>query len=235
MCYHTALIAQPRQLALRFGRQWDLIRDFRPAYHISAFKHAEYPIITPDIQIQSFRWGLIPSWTGTVEDAVTIRNRTANARAETVFAKPSFRGPIRKKRCLVPASGFFDWRHEKDSKVPFYITVNDCPIFAFAGLFDFWHNNELDEWVGTYSIITTAANDMMRYIHNTNFRMPVILHPEEEELWLDPDLDEHQIARLLRPYPSGRMQSQAIRNDFIRKAPGDPSILTPRTEKVLQN
>lgn len=234
MCYHTALLAPPRQLALRFGREWDLIRDFRPAYHISAFTHAEYPIITTERQIQSYRWGLIPFWTGSVEDAVTIRNRTANARAETVFTKPSFRDPIRRKRCLVPASGFFDWRHEKDSKVPYYITVNDCPVFAFAGIYDCWHNKELDEWVGTYSILTTGANEMMRYIHNTNYRMPVILHPEDEYRWLDPDLKEQEIARLLRPYPSTVMRSEAIRNDFIRKAPDDPTILEPRKEKAAQ-
>lgn len=227
MCYHTALIAQPRQLALRFGKEFDRIEDFRPTYHVSAFVHAEYPIITSDPQIQFYHWGLIPFWTDSIEDAVAIRNRTANARAETIFTKPSFREPIRKKRCLVPASGFFDWRHERTRKVPYYITVPNQPIIAFAGIFDCWHNKELDEYVGTYSIITTDANDMMQYIHNTNFRMPVILHPEDEQKWLDPELSEYEIAQLLQSYPSQDMASQPIRNDFIRKAPTDPTILTP--------
>ena len=78
MCYHTALIAQPQQLALRFGKEFDRIRDFRPTYHVSAFTHAEYPIITSDPQIQFFRWGLIPFWTDSIEDAVAIRNRRNN-------------------------------------------------------------------------------------------------------------------------------------------------------------
>lgn len=228
MCYHTALIVPPQQLALRFGREFDRIERFRPRYHVSAFAHEEYPIITTDPEIQLFRWGLIPFWTDSLEDAVTIRNRTANARAETVFTKPSFREPIRRRRCLVPASGFFDWRHERQGKVPYYITVPNTPVLAFAGIYDRWHNREMDEWVCTYSIITTQANPLMRYIHNTNFRMPVILHPEDEQRWLDPDLTQQQIADLLRPYPSEAMASSAIRNDFIRKAPDDPTILEPR-------
>lgn len=227
MCYHTALIAQPRQLALRFGREFDRIEKFRPTYHVSAFAHEEYPIVTSDPHIQLYRWGLIPFWTKSIEDAVTIRNRTANARAETIFTKPSFREPIRKRRCLVPASGFFDWRHERNRKVPYYVTVKDAPIFAFAGIYDRWHNKEMDEYVDTYSIITTVANDMMRYIHNTNFRMPIILHPDDEGRWLDPDLSENEISELLKPYPDESMSGKIIRNDFIRKEPNDATILTP--------
>ena len=162
MCYHTALIVPPRQLSLRFGKEFDRIERFRPTYHVSAFAHEEYPVVTADPEIQLYRWGLIPFWTDTVEDALAIRNRTANARAETIFTKPSFREPIRKRRCLVPASGFFDWRHERYGKVPYFITVRDTPILAFAGIYDFWHNRELDEWIGTYSIVTTQANEMMR-------------------------------------------------------------------------
>lgn len=229
MCYHTALIAQPRQLALRFGREFDRIEEFRPTYHVSAFAHAEYPIITTDPHIQLFRWGLIPFWTSSVEDALAIRNRTPNARAETIFTKPSFREPIRKRRCLVPASGFFDWRHERNKKVPYYITVKDQSIMAFAGIFDYWYNKELNEYVGTYSIITTEANEMMRYIHNTNFRMPVILHPENEQYWLDPSLTEGEIAELLKPYPDESMSARIIKNDFIRKAPHDATILNSVT------
>ena len=226
MCYHTALITAPKQLSLRFDRKADLIQVFRPSYHVSAFSHAQYPIVTSEEEIQFLRWGLIPFWTDTLEDAIAIRNRTINARSETIFSKPSFREPIRKKRCLVPASGFFDWRHEGERKVPYDITVHDLPIIAFAGIFDCWHNKELDEYVGTYSIITTGANEMMRYIHNTNFRMPVILRPKDEQRWLDPELSEKEIMGLLKPYPDKAMAGNIIDNDFIRKSPYDPSILS---------
>lgn len=134
MCYHTALIVQPRQLALRFGREYDRITEFRPIYHASAFAHEEYPVITADPQIELFRWGLIPFWTKSLTDALAIRNRTPNARSETVLTKSAFRESVRKRRCLVPASGFFDWQHEGKQKIPYYITVpgiRSSPLRAF--------------------------------------------------------------------------------------------------------
>lgn len=230
MCYHTALIAEPQQLARRFDRKADLIREFRPTYHASAFSHAEYPVVTADKEIQYYRWGLIPFWTHDLEDALTYRSRTINARAETIFTKPSYRKPICERRCLVPASGFFDWRHEDDRKIPYYVTVENEEILAFAGIYDVWHNEVTNEEVYTYSIITTRANKMMSYIHNTNCRMPVILCREAEQMWLDPGLTQGQIEDLLRPYPSRAMRGRIIDNDFLKKAPYDPSILE---QKVL--
>lgn len=225
MCYHTSLLARPDQLARHFDRSDDRIRDFRPAYHISAFTHAEYPIATADEQLEYFRWGLIPFWTRDIEDALTIRNRTINARSESVFTKPSFREPVRKRRCLVPASGYFDWRHEQNRKVPYYITLKDRPLFAFAGIYDYWHNPLTGEEVPTFSILTTRANRLMSFIHNTNFRMPVILHREDEQVWLDPTLSGRQVSDLLQSYPDREMQGCTIENDFLRKSPYDPSIL----------
>lgn len=225
MCYHTALIARPDQLARRFGRSDARIRDFRPMYHISAFTHAEYPVVTDDEQFEYFRWGLIPFWTRGIDDALTIRNRTINARSESVFTKPSFREPIRKRRCLVPASGYFDWRHDGGRKIPYYITLKDRPLFAFAGIYDSWRNPVTGEEVPTFSILTTRANRLMSFIHNTNFRMPVILRREDEETWLDPSLTQRQVDDLLQSYPDREMQGRTIGNDFLRKSPYDRSIL----------
>lgn len=229
MCFHTALAVPKRSLAKRYNRQLEF--DYKPLYHISAFAHAETPVVTADEQIQQFRWGLIPFWTHDLEDALTIRNQTINARGETIFTKPSFREPIRKRRCLIPATGFFDWRHEpvegekEPEKIPYYISVKDEPIFSFAGIYDVWYNKATDEKVYTYSIITTDANELMRYIHNTNFRMPVILHPKDEETWLDPNLSEDQIESFLKPLNSQSMDAYTIGNDFLRKSPFDASIL----------
>lgn len=231
MCYHTALTASHAELERRYGRQ--LTFDFGPSFHVSAFSHAEYPIVTDSPSIRPMRWGLIPFWTDTLEDALAIRNRTINARAETIFKKPSFREPIKKKRCIVPASGFFDWRHEetkgadKTEKIPYYITVKDEPILSFAGIYDTWRNPENGELVHTYSIITTEANKLMRYVHNTNFRMPVILPSEQEARWLDPGMGEMEIEQMLRPFDSDDMQAYVIDRDFLRKNPHDKSILMP--------
>lgn len=225
MCYNIALTVDARQVAQRYNKKSNLMGDFQKVYHVSAFSHNEYPIITIDDEVQMFRWGLIPFWVEDIEDALQIRNRTINARAETIFKKPSFREPIKKKRCLLPVTGFFDYRHDGERKTPYYITVKDKPVFSLAGMYDVWHNPITNEAVPTFSIITTEANEMMRYIHNTNFRMPVILPLENESRWLDPTLSETDITGLLRPFKNDDMGSYVIGNDFIKKSPYDSTIL----------
>lgn len=228
MCYHTALIVAPEELGRRFRRRTDRIREFRPAYRVSAFAHEQYPVVTADEEMRLYRWGLIPFWTGGLRDAAAIRNRTVNARAETIFTKPSFRSAVRRRRCLVPASGFFDWQHTGKEKIPYYVTLKDRPVMAIAGIYDCWHDPETGMEVETYSIVTTEANELLSRIHNANRRMPVILPSDDEERWLDPSLTDARIGALLRPYPSRPMEAVAVRNDFLRKRSDDPSILTPR-------
>ena len=118
MCYHISLAAGAEELARRFGRKTDLVRKFRPAYHVCAFSHLPYPVVTRDEQIQYFRWGLIPYWIGKAAQTVTIRNQTVVACAETIFENASFRVPIRRRRCLIPVSGFFGWHHGQAQKTP---------------------------------------------------------------------------------------------------------------------
>ena len=229
MCYHTALAVPRAELERRYARQ--LTFDYEPSYHISAFSHAEYPIVTDEPEFVPMHWGLIPFWTKNIEDAHSICDRTINARSETVFRKPSFREPIKRRRCIVPATGFFDWRHEtsdvsgKTEKIPYYITVKDVPIISYAGIWDSWCNPETGEVVHTYSIVTTEANELMRRIHNTNFRMPVILAPAEEARWLDAALTQSEIEALMQPYPSDGMTAHVIGRDFLRRNPHDPAIV----------
>ena len=232
MCFHTSLTATPKQLAARYKRRDDLIRDFRPAYHIAAFSYPVYPVVTEDEELQPYKWGLIPYWVRTPQDAREIRNKTLNARSESVFDKPSYRGAIRTRRCLVPCTGFFDRRHDKGRKIPYCISVPAESIFSLAGLYDEWDNPDTGETLRTFSIITGPANELMSYIHNTNRRMPMVLKPEAENRWLDPDLGEEQIAALLRPVASREMEAWPIRNDFLRKSPYDPSILEESGEET---
>ena len=227
MCYHTLLAAGPEELARRYGHKTDLIRNFRPPLRVCAFSHLPYPVVTRDEQIQYFQWGLIPYWTRKAADTVTIRNQTANARAETIFENPSFRVPVRRRRCLVPVSGFYGWHHDRDRKVPFYITVKGLPLVSLAGVFDCWIDRDSDRIVMTYSIITTEANPLMRRIDNANCRMPVILRPDDEESWLSPELTDRQIADLLRPYPEKAMSSEIVQPGFMSEVPGHPGILVP--------
>lgn len=226
MCYRIALSAGPEELARRFGRRTELIKNIRSFDEVSAFAHAPYPVVTAHERLHYFRWGLIPYWTGSAGETVTVRNRTVNAPAETVFEDPLFRIPIRRKRCLVPVSAFFGWRHEQFRKVPFRITVAGHGIVALAGIYDLWYDRQTHRAVETFSIVTTEANELMRYVDNARCRMPVILRPEEEERWLDRDLSDDEIAALMRPYPAQEMHCEVVRGE--RSAmPDDAHILVP--------
>lgn len=225
MCYHYALAASPAELAVRYRKEKQEVEDYIKTYHISAFTHSECPVVTTEPAIQMYRWGLIPFWTKDVEDAVEIRNRTINARSETVFEKPSFREAVKHKRCLVPATGFYDWRHEDGKKIPYYISLKEEGIFSFAGIYDAWHNPATGEQLHTFSILTTDANPMMRYIHNTNFRMPVILQEGEENLWLDPLAEEAALVKLFTPYDESVMQAYTVDPGFMKMNPHDPEII----------
>jgi putative SOS response-associated peptidase YedK len=129
--------------------------------------------------LRAFRWGLIPFW---AKDP-TIGNRMINARSETVDSKPSFRTAFKKRRCLIPADGFYEWKGPKGAKVPMYITVPDEEPFGFAGLWEYWDDKgKADEPILSCTILTTDASDSIKDIHH---RMPVILKPEAYKDWME--------------------------------------------------
>ena len=133
-------------------------------------------------ELVMLRWGLVPFW---AKD-LAIGNRMINARSETVTEKPSFRNAYKDRRCLILASGFYEWRKEGDVKTPYFITTADESVFAFAGLWERWSSRETDESVQTTTIITAAANDFMTTLHH---RMPIILQSDTADRWLSGDND----------------------------------------------
>lgn len=229
MCFHNSISKKAKQLAERYGRGLSVVeiaeKIIQEQYHVSAFSNPEYPIITSDPDLQVFNWGLIPFWVKDQNEADIIRTKTYNARSETIFQKPSFRSSIRTHRCIVPSTGFFDWRHEGAKKIPYFIYVKGEEIFSMAGIYSIWENPANHQKISTFSIITTPANELMSCIHNTNFRMPALLHPDEEEKWLYPQLKDEEITALLRPFDDEYMDAYIINNDFLRKDSHDPSII----------
>ena len=149
MCFHNSMSAKAIKVAARYGRQSDVVEIYQSIldeqYHVNAFTFPRYPIITSSDEVQVFNWGLIPFWVRSEEDATEIRKMTLNARADTIFEKPSFREPIMKKRCIVPSTGYFEWRHEGANKIPYYIYVKDEPIFSMAGIYDRWLDKDTGE------------------------------------------------------------------------------------------
>ncbi len=172
-----------------------------------------------------FVWGLLPSWS---KDP-TMGSRLINARAETLAEKPSFRAAYRRRRCLVLADGFYEWRKEPGPggevrKTPVYVRMKSGEPFAFAGLWETW-NSPQGDLVLSCAIITTAPNDLMAPIHN---RMPVILPPDAYEEWLAPaEQEPSRLNRLLRPYPSEAMETYAVSTLVNSPANDVPECLLP--------
>lgn len=178
-------------------------------YFLSAFVHPSLPVITAG-GVRLMEWGLIPFWVKDEDKASKIRKGTLNAVGETVFEKPSYRGTIRSKRCILPVSGFFEWRDYKGKKYPYYISVKNQDLFSLACIFDSWTNKQSGEIIDSFSIITTPANRMMEVIHNRKKRMPLILPLESEQVWIDPHLDEQEILRLIKPVDSNQMEAYPV-------------------------
>lgn len=229
MCFHNSMSKKARELAARYGRKSDVVEIVQDIineqYHINAFSFPWCPIVTRSEELQVFNWGLIPHWIKSASDAQQIRTMTLNARADTLFIKPSFRESINKRRCLVPSTGYFEWRHEKNKKQPYCIFVKEEAVFSMAGIYDTWIDPITGEQQTTFSIITTEANPLASYIHNTKMRMPAILAPQDEEGWLHPGLTKTEIEQLLIPFDAELMDAYKINNDFLHKSSTDRSIL----------
>lgn len=150
-----------------------------------------------------FRWGLVPSWA----DDLKIGNRMINARAETVADKPAFRAAFRRRRCVVLADGYYEWKKEGARKQPYYIRLREGQVFGMAGLWECWHAPD-GSAVETCTVITTDANELTKSVHD---RMPVLIDGQSAAEWLSTEADRAQLQSLLRPYSSLRMETYPVR------------------------
>ncbi len=170
-----------------------------------------------------FQWGLIPSWS---KDP-TIGARMINARAETAAEKPSFRAAMKRRRCLIPASGFYEWAKAGSARQPFYIEMKDKEPFAFAGVWEGWCGEDGSE-IDSCAILTTDANDLLKTIHH---RMPVILHPKDFDRWMDPANEKPAtVADLLRPYSADKMTARPVSRRVNSPRNDDPACMEEETE-----
>ena len=223
MCGRFALAASPEQLARQFELPLADVPTLKPRYNIAPTQPVAVvrvgPRATREREIGITQWGLVPEW---AKD-ISIGSRMINARAETLAEKPSFRAAFKRRRCIIPALGFYEWRTTADKKKqPYFIhpreSATDTPaLFAFAGLWEIWFSEDGSE-VQTCTIITTEANRIMSGLHH---RMPVILPPEKYAGWLDPNVDDPRALRsFLKPYDSERMQYYPV----------DRKVNTPRND-----
>jgi len=190
--------------------------DFAPHYNIPPMQ--ELPVYCSDAEhgrrLLLMRWGLVPAW---AQDPA-IGARMNNARAETVAEKPAFRAAYRKRRCLVPMNGFYEWQRSGAHKTPYYVQIRGEEVFAAAGVYEYWPGNAGSPPLVSFAVLTTAANALMQPIHD---RMPVLISPDAYDAWLDPgNTSGRGLEPLLQPYDVDAMcahpvstRVNSVRND----------------------
>lgn len=184
----------------------------KPSYNIAPSQSVLVIIGNDKRKLGRLQWGLVPSWAKDPE----IGHKMINARAETLSEKPSFRDAFRKRRCLIIADGFYEWRKKGAGKAPMYIRLKSGRPFAMAGIYETWYSPE-GKKLSTCAIITTDANDLMKPIHD---RMPVIIPESEYERWLDRTITETEILQpLLVPYPANEMVAYEVSKEV--NSPGN--------------
>lgn len=173
------------------------------------------------------KWGLIPFW---AKDP-SIGLKMINARAESLLEKPAFRNPFERKRCLVPTSGFYEWKKTGSDKVPYFIRLRGQDIFSFAGLYDIWKDAE-GRVVKSYTIITTEPNKLISQIHN---RMPVVLRHQDESDWIGYGIHNlDKLSLLLKPYDYGDMEAYPVTKEVNNPKNDTPDLIKPYKEEKPQ-
>jgi putative SOS response-associated peptidase YedK len=218
MCGRFVLISAPAAIRALLG--YPEQPNFPPRYNVAPTQPVAVVRLNEGRrQFVLMRWGLLPSW---VKDPKTFP-LLINARGESLSEKPAFRAAIKRRRCLIPVDGFYEWKTEGDRKQPYYVRARSGGPFVFAGLWETWtgpNGEELD----TVAIVTTEANPVLRHIHG---RMPVILAPEDFGLWLSADADALAACALVRPAPENALEAFPVSTAVNRVANDDPKLLEP--------
>ena len=196
MCGRYALHANPDVVALQFGL--DTLPEFKASYNVCP--GSDVLVVRQRRKAALLRWG--------------AGNKLINARAETLAERPAFRNAFRRYRCLVPASGFYEWQPVAGRKQPWYVLPREEQLFALGGIVLLWQG------VRSVAIVTTAANDLRAGIHD---RMPIIVSPENIDAWLGPQ----DATALLQPYPANRMQAHPVSLRVNGPANDDAALLQP--------
>jgi putative SOS response-associated peptidase YedK len=223
MCGRFTNNAKSEQIASEFKVGNKNPNLFQPKYNIAPTQMIDV-VFEPETEriISQLRWGLVPNW---AKDE-SIGNRMINARAETITEKPSFREAFKSRRCIIPASGFYEWQKKgTGAKQPFYFYLKDKDVFGFAGLWESWIDKTTGEELETCTIITTEANDVLKPVHD---RMPVILKSESYDEWLDAKVkDTDKLQKLLKPYPAKEMTSHEVSRSVNIPDTNSPELILP--------
>ncbi len=216
MCGRFQLSVKGKHISERFNVEvFDEM--YNPRYNCAPSQNL--PVITnaEPGKLSFFKWGLVPF---RAKDP-KISFKLINARAESISEKPAFKNAFKKRRCLIPANGFYEWRKD-ENKTPFRVFLKNEELFAMAGIWETWKDSG-GRSVHSFSIITTQANPLVEKIHN---RMPVILHPEDEEAWLKEN-DETVLKKLLVPFETDKMEAYPVSKKVNSPANNSPELISP--------
>jgi putative SOS response-associated peptidase YedK len=221
MCGRYTVTSSPRALRDLFGYLEPA--NFPARYNIAPSQPiAVVRLHEGNRQFALVRWGLIPAW---VKDPRTV-SLMFNARGESVSDKPAFRNAMKRRRCLVPADGFYEWQKQGGGKQPFFIRARSGAPLAFAGLWETWIGPNGEE-VDTAAIVTTAANETLKPLHD---RMPVIVPPEAFDLWLAGEAAAERAASLIEPAPDDLLEAWPVSPAVNSAANDDPGLIAPASE-----
>jgi len=217
MCFTVAIVRKGQLLTVEeYYRNLPVVKEKGfpvpevPLYFlVNGFEHPKLPIVKED-GISLYQWGLIPSWAQNTSKANDIQSKTLNAKAETIFEKPSFQKSIVSQRCLLPVAGFYEWQDVNGVKYPYFVSLKEQEHFSIGAIYDHWQDNTTGEIRKTFSIITTPANPLMEKIHNLKKRMPLILSANDEMKWLNNSLKPEQVKLLIRTFPEQSMEAYTI-------------------------
>jgi len=218
MCGRYTIIAKAEEIEKRFNVE--VPKSYTPRYNAAPSQNL--PIITNQSPegVSFFHWGLIPEWAKNK----SISTKLINARAETLTEKPSFKNSLKQRRCLVLSNGFYEWKQSsKKSKIPYWIHLESKELFAFAGLWESYEDED-QKPVFTFTIITTKANSTISRIHE---RMPVILKPNSEKIWLSSEVGTEEHLSLLKPYDEKEMAFYSISPMVNAVANDNPNLILP--------
>ncbi|NLE35886.1 MAG: SOS response-associated peptidase [Bacteroidales bacterium] len=235
MCFTVNVNIVREELEERYGSELIDHDRYRPSYYYHAYSLPSLPVVCSDrgAGIRLFRWGLVPSWAADEQEAKEIMIKTFNARSETIASKPAFRESFASRRCLVPVRGFFEWQHLGGRKIPWYITLKGEDMFSLAGIWDSW-GMQGGITLNTFSVVTTRANELMEEIHNTKRRMPVILLPAAEDIWLSEGVNASDLSLLMEPVDSEMLAAHTV-SPLITNMRADrnrPELIMPYTYPV---
>ena len=219
MCGRFALVTEKKILEMLY--QLEIRDDFIPRYNIAPSQSISALRLSPEHgkrELTDLKWGLVPFW---AKDA-SIGSRMINARSETAAEKPSFRDAFKKRRLLIPASGFFEWKKEGGAKQPYYIYQKNGQPFSLAGLWERWEKGE--EPLESCTILTTGPNTLIASLHD---RMPVIISPRDFEKWLDPQTGSAELLHLLKSYPPEEMAAHPVSPAVNKPTNNSPELIEP--------